>query len=105
MTPKQRERLTGLLDELLDVAAVELDPRNWPGYGLRPMDMSKDERGDRFWCKKDAAATLTLINKVDSITSAHVFVSEDDEAEMARQVQAAQKQADEILERMLSNAV
>lgn len=100
MKPHQRAKLLELLDELVDVAAVELDPRNWPGVGLKPMEMTKDERGDRFWCKKDASQTLTLINRLDSLTTAGGFVSEDDEVEMARMVQAAQKQADEIIARM-----
>jgi hypothetical protein len=45
----------------------EADPNNWAGAGVEVKQLTKDQRGDRYWCKKNAAATLTLINKLFSL--------------------------------------
>jgi hypothetical protein len=61
-----KTRLTALSDKLTDVVLEEADPDNWPGAGKKPSELTKDERGDRYW-DKNAAASLTLLIKVHSL--------------------------------------
>lgn len=67
MREDQFSKLEQLQEKLCDTVMVEADPLNWPGGEKLPMDMTKDERGDRYWCKKNAAATFTLLNKTLSL--------------------------------------
>jgi hypothetical protein len=75
MRDDQFERLEQLQEKLCESVFDEADPDNWPGKDKLPMEMSKDERGDRYWCKKNAAATLTLLTKTLSL--AHFKESPD----------------------------
>jgi len=102
MKPDQITRLQLLSENLADVVIDEADPINWPGAGKTLADITKDERGDRYWCKKNAAATMTLLVKVMSITG-HVQggttpkgESEDDLEKVAAQ---AERDAMAMLER------
>lgn len=67
MTEDQYIKLQELQEKLADACIIEADPDLWPGAGLKPNEMTQEERGDRYWCKKDAAATFTLLNKVITI--------------------------------------
>lgn len=67
MRPDQIERLKALSEGLADVVISEADPAMWPGAGKDAADLTKDERGNRYWSKKNAAATMTLLVKVMSI--------------------------------------
>jgi hypothetical protein len=64
----QYARLKGLSEKLTDVVLVEANPEKWPGVGKELAELTRDERGDRYWCKKNAAATLTMLMKVHSLT-------------------------------------
>lgn len=61
------KRIEELQEKLVEEITLEADPDNWPGRGKKPMEHSQQERGDRYWCKKNAAATLTLLNKTISL--------------------------------------
>lgn len=74
MRDDQFDKLEALQEKLCDTIMTEADPANWPGGDKLPMEMTKDERGDRYWCKKNAAATFTLINKTLSLA---VFKNND----------------------------
>lgn len=63
MRQDQYESLQTLTEKLTDALIAEMDPDQWPGAGLLPSAMDQQSRGDRYWCKKNAAATLTLIMK------------------------------------------
>jgi len=69
MRDDQFTQLEALQEKLAETVMVEADPENWSGGDKLPMDMTKEERGDRYWCKKNAAATFTLLNK--SMSLAH----------------------------------
>ncbi len=69
MRQDQFEKLQTLSEKLTDVFLVEADPDNWPGSGWKPIELTKDQRGDRYWSKKNAVATLSLISRVASLTN------------------------------------
>jgi hypothetical protein len=64
----QYTRLQSLSEKLTDVVLFEADPAQWPGDGKKPNELTREERGDRFWSKKNAAATLTILSKVVMLT-------------------------------------
>lgn len=54
-------------DKRTDTVLIETDPDNWPGAGKAIDKHTKQERGDRYWSKKNAAATLTLLTKMHTL--------------------------------------
>lgn len=61
-------RLQSLNEKLIDVVLVEADPAQWSGDGKPLAELTKDERGNRYFDKKNAAATLSVIMKLTSLT-------------------------------------
>jgi len=103
-----KTRLTTLSDKLTDVVLEEADPAHWPGAGKKPSELTKDERGDRYWDKKNAAASLTLLIKVHSLIGMQTRggtpndnPGQDDEAfALGQQVSKAEREAAAIIERL-----
>lgn len=54
-------------EKLTDVVLAEADPDKWPGQGIEPGAMDQQTRGDRYWCKKNAVATISLLGRVQSL--------------------------------------
>lgn len=67
MRQDQYLRLQEITEKLTDALLGEMDPDTWPGAGILPSGMDQQTRGDRYWCKKNAAATLTLIMKTNNL--------------------------------------
>ncbi|EBD0348272.1 hypothetical protein GJL80_01645 [Salmonella enterica] len=103
-----KTRLAVLSDKLTDVVLEEADPYNWPGAGKKPSELTKDERGDRYWDKKNAAASLTLLIKVHSLigmqtrggTPSDNPDTNDEEFELGQRVNNAEREAAAIIERL-----
>ena len=112
MRADQYARLQALADKLIDVALDESDPETWSGHGKRMSDLTRDERGDRYWCKRNAAATMALTMKVYSLTG-HIErnggtlppdAPPDPEAdlrdELEAEISAAEREAAALIERV-----
>ncbi len=107
MRDDQFEKLEALQEKLVDAILVEADPDNWPGADKKPGDLSRDERGDRYWCKKNASASLSVLNKTLSL--AHFRdrqppkPADEDAAndEMDKEIAQAEKQAAKILDKFM----
>lgn len=104
MREDQVQRLQALGEDLAEVVIQELDPNEWPGAGKPLADITKDERGDRYWCKKNAAATMTLLLKVVNITGVLNKQKPGEPAdacdELESELAAAEREAAAILERI-----
>jgi hypothetical protein len=70
MRQDQFERLITLEEQLTDVFIGEAEPTTWSGTGLLPKEMDQQTRGDRYWCKRNAVATLSLVQRVASLVGA-----------------------------------
>ena len=90
MRQDQFESLQARAEQLVDLFLDESKPEHWPGAGLLPSAMDKATRGDRFWCKKDAVATLACAQRI----------ADDLQAE----VDAAEKEAEALATKLLSRA-
>ena len=116
MRQDQFESLQKRAEQLVDLFILESDPEKWPGVGIEPAKMDKSTRGDRYWCKKDAVATLacaqrivSLIDTVRAKTSKPTnpdnpgAVTDGDDV-LDGDVAAAEKEADRILRNMKNAA-
>ena len=107
MRDDQYLKLQELEEKLVPVVLQEADPDNWPGKDIIPKELTKDQRGDRYWCKKNAAATLTLLNKVISLierpTRGLYSSSEPEEVEddinIDKEISKAERKAVELLDK------
>lgn len=102
MTPQQMEQLAILQDKLFEVVVIEVDPDNWPGAGIKPCDMTKEQRGDTSWVRKSAAAALSMFVRLDDIRTRtnprHLQPPDDDED---AQIRAAEREANKLIDRIV----
>lgn len=61
MRPEQVTKLASIEEELIDVFVGECEAKKWPG-----MEDVKD-RGDRYWHKKNALATLNIVARIQTV--------------------------------------
>ena len=102
------ERIIELEEKLVETFLIEADPDEWPGHGIAPAAMDRETRGDQFWCKRNAAATIALIARVQSIVHAKERSDEtsrkgyDDPAkdDINNEIQEAEKEAAKLMKRI-----
>lgn len=107
MRPDQLQRLQELTEKLADVVLEEADPAEWPGAGQPLASLTQQERGDRYWCKKNAAATFVLLNRADEIIqrrSSGKPANDDTGEDLDRTIAQAEREAARALERIQSGA-
>lgn len=101
MRKDQIERLKDIAQEVTEVFLSEADPSNWSGAGLDLSDMDSQVRGDRYWCKKNAIQTGSLLARVidlaerDGRSSAN---SKTDEEDAEKEISRYERQAKELIE-------
>ena len=114
MRQDQYERLQHLEEKLTDVFISEAQPEGWPGAGLAPAALDQQARGDRYWCKKNAVATLSLVQRVAMLigqvqlagagttapTSGEPSVADEARDNLDAEVKAAEKDAARLLDRL-----
>ncbi|MDQ0035841.1 hypothetical protein J2W30_003609 [Variovorax boronicumulans] len=108
MKQEQFERLQALHEKLVDVFLDEADPDKWPGQGIALASMDAQTRGDRYWSKKNAVATIALTQRIQTlVTVVRVQTSGDDpenpaavvdpQDDLDRQVADAEREASQLL--------
>ena len=105
MTPDQIQRIDDLTEKLADVFLREADPDNWTAPGTMPADMSTEQRGNRFWDRKGASATGSVLRFALDIADRNnqkdaPLVGDDMDEEIAK----AEKRADSEMRRVLGSA-
>lgn len=65
MRQDQYERIIALEEELVDVFLNEANPKLWPGSTIPIDKQDKAMRGDRYWHKKNAVATIALVSRIN----------------------------------------
>lgn len=63
----QLEKLKQLSDKMVGLVIAEADPDTWAGANKTLNEMSEDERGDRYWCKKNANQVITTAVKLETL--------------------------------------
>lgn len=116
MRQDQFEKLQTLSERLTDVFLGEAEPAKWPGAAIEPGNMDQQTRGDRYWCKKNAVATLSLVERVNRLIGqtqaasagdpggAGVRDDDQDEDNLDADIRQAEKEASKLLDQMKRNA-
>ena len=116
MRQEQFERLQALHEKLVDVFLDEADPEKWPGQGIELASMDAKTRGDRYWSKKNAVATIALTQRIQSLATVVRQASAagageeapeavaDPEEDLDRQVADAEKDAKRLLDQVQRSA-
>lgn len=109
----QYEKLQALSERLTDVFLDEANPDTWPGAGVDLQTMDKTTRGDRYWSKKNAAATVMLIGRVETLVGSIQTGSNageganavrETEDELDAEIAAAEKEAARLLNQAQDSA-
>lgn len=102
MRDDQIQQLEDLSSDLIDVALEECDPKTWPGAGKPIADMTKDERGDRYWSKKNGAATVMIAAKIRSLidqrTRPDWAPNKQDADDLDKEIDSVTREAEKRLE-------
>jgi len=61
MRPEQVSKLASIEEQLIDVFIAEAEPGKLPGM------KTAQDRGDRYWFKKNALATLRLVANIQTV--------------------------------------
>jgi hypothetical protein len=108
MRQDQIERLKDLAEKLADVVLEEADPAEWPGAGVPLAALTQEERGNRYWCKKNAAATFSLLERSQSLLSdvqdPHRNRTPGQENDLDKQIAEKERQASKVLEKAMAKA-
>lgn len=106
MTPLQRQRLAALAEKLADDVLQEADPDNWPGANVDYPDWDPKIRGDRYWMKKNAAASLVLLDKVErlAVADSPPDPTPGADAGMDRVIADAERAAAQLVDKALRKA-
>ena len=101
MRPDQVKRLSDLAEKLADVVLVEADPDEWPGASMSPKEHDQQIRGDRYWCKKNAAATFSLLVRAQELAdSRHGKFPNSTEVDVERDIGRYEREAAKALDRI-----
>ena len=103
MRDDQQMRLKDLREELTETMLLDADPKLWTGAGKAPAEMTQEERGDAYWCRKLAVSTVSLLTKVTNLLDTHGKPSAGtpkDEGDLDREIRQAEREAQAVLERL-----
>lgn len=95
MRPEQIAKLVTLEEELVDVFSTECKPKDWPGLA------TAQQRGDRYWHKKNALATLTLVGRIQTVlrdarTDGGTEKPKDEEPRGGRDEESLEREAERL---------
>lgn len=112
MRQDQYERLQQLEEGLTDIFIAEADPKRWPGADVEAAAMTKEDRGDRYWCKKNAFATLSLVQRISTLIgqvqgpgttpAAQDGAADLDSPDIEAETASAEREAKRLLEALTS---
>ncbi len=71
MNDKQLKELKKLLDYSFEAVKIDCDARNWNGHGKKPEQMTKEERGGRYFDMKNADKSISIYARLTNIIDAH----------------------------------
>lgn len=105
MRPDQLQRLNDLAEKLADSFLLEADPSEWPGDNKPPADLTQQERGDRYWCKKNAMATGGVLRyTLDLVGKNASAPPEEGDADMDKKIREAEQRAERLTANVVNKA-
>lgn len=107
MRKDQIERLQDMAEQVAEVFLEEADPQNWSGAGQMLADMDKDTRGGRYFDKKNAIQTGTLLARVLDLRDRDARSGgggEKPEEDAEQEINRFEKQAKEMVNAVIARA-
>lgn len=117
MRQDQFDDLQKLSEKLTDIFLEEANSANWPGAGIPDANMDAKTRGDRLWTKKNAIATMGMVQRIVTLTGVVRMntaagadgkdagsVKEHEEEDMDDEMAAATKEAKKMLKDAVAKA-
>ena len=103
MRTDQITRLDDISERIGEVFLTEADPDNWNGAGIPLAQLDEKSRGNRYWDKKNAIQTGSLLARVLDLKERQMGLSErqvdpleDDSAE--KEIKRYEKKARELID-------
>lgn len=105
----QYAKLKAIAEKLADVVIHDTNPEHWTGTGKPSKELTQQERGDAYWCRKLAASSLSVLVRVYSVTgmieraggaAPAIPESAAGETDLDREVAVAEREAQAILKRL-----
>lgn len=99
MTPEQLSKLRALRDKLFDAMLCDTNPEHWVGYGKSAEQLSKQEKDEASWCRRQASSSILLWEKIDKLVKQE---SENPQKSLALgdvnlDIEAFEQEANELL--------
>lgn len=98
MNTKQLKKLQDLRNKLFESMVFDTNPENWVAYAKPAREMSKQEKDEAAWCRRQAASSIALWEKIDKLISQHTepkMVANNLKEEI--DLSAIEKEADTLL--------
>lgn len=67
----QLDKLKKLSEKMVDVVLSDADPDMWSAAGKKLNELNQTERGDRYWCGKNANQIITAAVKIETLIALH----------------------------------
>lgn len=71
MNTKQLKKLQALRNKLFDAMVFDTNPENWVAYGKPACELSKQEKDEASWCRRQASSSIALWEKIDKLIMQH----------------------------------
>lgn len=112
MRPDQAARLAEIEELLVEQFILEVDPREWPGFGKTPTEMTQQERGDAHWVRKGAVGTAAAIRSVNDLTDRYSGANSSKdpdtqaqrEADLDKQIASKERDAAKLVDQVVARA-
>ncbi|UYZ82828.1 hypothetical protein MTZ49_09405 [Entomomonas sp. E2T0] len=71
MNSKQLKKLQSLRNKLFEAMVFDTNPENWVAYTIPAKELSKQEKDEAAWCRRQAASSIALWEKIDKLIAQH----------------------------------
>jgi uncharacterized protein YlxW (UPF0749 family) len=100
--------MQALSEEIAEVAINDMNPKNWSAHGILPKDMTKEERGDAYWSRKMAVATIMVLTRVaalkNTISAGRAPEDDEEETSLDEEITKAETEAKQLLDEVQRQA-
>lgn len=106
MRPDQIDRLQDIAEQIGEVFLEEADPANWNGAGVPLASLDKGQRGGRYWDKKNAIQTGTLLARVLDLRDrdSRSLDTKTPEEDADQEINRFEKQAKDMVNAVIARA-
>ena len=109
MRVDQWQRLQAIAEKVAEIAIVDCDPDNWAHSDTPSKKLTRDQRGDAYWSRRQAIATCGVLARIHHLVMNHNVIGDNStagspednpEQTLERMVREAEKQGAELMDRV-----